>query len=327
MNIDPILTNDWHPVAAVRDLPEKTITPVRLLGEELLLWQSGDRIMAWQDICPHRGARLSQGKVCGDTLVCPYHGLAYNPEGQCVLIPAYSTPKPPPNMRVKAYACVERYGLVWVNLGEPETALSSDKIPPFLEWEDANFRKFLCGPFRYQSSGLRAMENFIDVSHFPFVHDGFLGDANHTEVSNYEVTTDAEGISLNNLKVWQPDPDGTGVGGEVTYNYRIWRPLTASFAKAAQGGKLGLFFTITPLEEEMCLGWMWIAMNYGQDIPEEDLRQFQETVVQQDIPIVESQRPKRLPLDLAAEVHLACDQSAIAYRKWLKRLGVTYGTV
>ena len=46
----------------------------------------------------------------------------------------------------------------------------------------------------------------------------------------------------------------------------------------------------------------------------------------QDVPIVESQRPELLPLDLQAELHLGSDRTAIAYRKWLRELGLTFGT-
>jgi phenylpropionate dioxygenase-like ring-hydroxylating dioxygenase large terminal subunit len=67
-------------------------------------------------------------------------------------------------------------------------------------------------------------------------------------------------------------------------------------------------------------------MNYGHDVPEEELRAFQDEIVSQDVPIVESQRPELLPLDLQAELHLRSDRTAIAYRKWLKELGLTFGT-
>jgi phenylpropionate dioxygenase-like ring-hydroxylating dioxygenase large terminal subunit len=57
------------------------------------------------------------------------------------------------------------------------------------------------------------------------------------------------------------------------------------------------------------------------------VRLFQDEIIKQDIPIVESQRPELLPLDLAVELHLRSDRTAIAYRKWLKELGLTFGTV
>ena len=52
----------------------------------------------------------------------------------------------------------------------------------------------------------------------------------------------------------------------------------------------------------------------------------QDKIVGQDRPIVESQRPELLPLDLQAELHLRSDRTAIAYRKWLTDLGLTFGT-
>lgn len=317
------LFDDWHVIGVDRDFSIGTVKAIRLLGRDLVAWRSPDgQLRVWDDRCGHRGAKLSLGYIEGETLICPYHGLAYDTTGQCVHIPANPKLSPPTRMRTAAYATQERYGLWWVCLGNPETV----PIPPFPEWDDSSYRKFLCGSYRYQSSGLRAIENFIDVSHFPFVHNGFLGDSHHTTIADYQVSTDEMGLELRNVRVWQPDPDGTGNGGEVIYNYRVWRPLIASFVKQAPSGHLAIFLAVTPIEEESCLGWMWIAMNYGMEQPESDLRQFQDTVVRQDIPIVESQSPRRLPLDPHAEVHLPCDRASIAYRQWLKHLGVRFGT-
>ena len=71
---------------------------------------------------------------------------------------------------------------------------------------------------------------------------------------------------------------------------------------------------------------MIIGMNYGHDVPLEQLQEFQDRIVAQDKPIVESQRPELLPLDLAEELHLRSDRTAIAYRKWLRELGLRFGT-
>ncbi|MEH1917811.1 MAG: hypothetical protein V7K80_08790 [Nostoc sp.] len=54
---------------------------------------------------------------------------------------------------------------------------------------------------------------------------------------------------------------------------------------------------------------------------------FKYLVASQDIAIVESQQPRRLPWDLQAEVHLPSDRYSIAYRQWLKKQGVTFGTI
>jgi phenylpropionate dioxygenase-like ring-hydroxylating dioxygenase large terminal subunit len=63
------------------------------------------------------------------------------------------------------------------------------------------------------------------------------------------------------------------------------------------------------------------------ETPAEELRAFEDLIVAQDLPVVEAQRPERLPLDLQAELHHRSDALAIAYRKHLKELGMTFGTV
>jgi phenylpropionate dioxygenase-like ring-hydroxylating dioxygenase large terminal subunit len=321
MTTDKILLNEWHPVMRLEDIQKGTLKPSRLLGEDLVLWRHNEQILAWQDLCPHRGARLSLGWVEDGTLVCPYHGLAYNIEGQGVHIPAHPDLQPPRRACVRTYQTQEHYGLVWVSLGNP-----TQDIPSFPEWDEPSYRPVFCGPYRFNTSGFRAIENFLDVAHFPFVHGDLLGSRTRPVIDDYEVELEADGITLRDVRVWQPNPDGTGQGGSVTYNYRILRPLTAYFSKNTDGRCLTIFFTVTPVEEEECIGWMWMAMNHSFDIPEAEQRAFQDRVVAQDIPIVESQRPKRLPLDLQAEFHLPCDRASITYRKWLKQLGITFGT-
>jgi len=318
---DPVLINDWHPVVSLEELEAKNLLGVRLLGEDIVVWRVNDQPLAWQDLCIHRGTRLSMGQVEGETLQCPYHGWVYNAEGQCIRIPTHPDQVPPTKARVKTYLAREKYGLVWVSPGEPE-----HDIPWFPEWDDVSYRKILCGPYRFRAAGTRAIENFLDVAHFPFVHEGFLGDPQHPEIGDYEASIGPEGVMAEGISVWQPNPDGTAQGARVTYTYRVFRPLTAYFIKTSAGPSFAAYFTISPTEELSCQGWMWLAMNYGHDVPAEEIRAFESEVTAQDVPIVESQRPELLPLDLQAELHLRSDRTAIAYRQWLKRLGLTFGT-
>jgi len=318
---DPVLLNDWHVVARSDELVEGQILPARLLEEDIAAWRLNGQVLAWQDLCLHRGTRLSMGKVENDMLVCPYHGWSYNGEGQCVRIPAHPDQPPPAKAKVQSYQIQEKYGLVWVSLGNPDR-----DIPTFPEWEDDTYRKILCGPYEFLAAGPRAIENFLDVAHFPFVHEGLLGDQKYPEIDDYEVEVGPEGVVANNIRIWQPDPDGTGQGATVTYTYRAFRPLIAYFIKTSEGPSFSIYFMVTPVEELLSIGWMWMAMNYAHDMPEEELRAFEDKVVAQDVPIVESQRPELLPLDLQAELHLRSDRTAIAYRKWLNELGLTFGT-
>ena len=317
---DPVLLNDWHVVAYAPDLKEGKPMCVRLLEEELVLWRVGERIHAWRDLCLHRGTRLSLGKVENDCLICPYHGWTYNEEGQCIRFPAHPNQKPPATARAKVYQAREQYDWVWVTLGNP-----SQDIPPFPQWDDPAFHKIHFGPYDFQASGPRAVENFLDVTHFPFVHQGLLGDPAYPEVNDYEVETTPDGVTANDISVWQPDPDGSGEGARVTYTYKVVRPLTAYFVKSSAGPRFAMYFTITPVTERHSIAWTYVARDYG-DMSDEQTRQFEDMITLQDIPIVESQRPELLPLDLQAELHLRSDRTAIAYRKWLKELGLTFGT-
>ncbi|HLZ61868.1 MAG TPA: aromatic ring-hydroxylating dioxygenase subunit alpha [Ktedonosporobacter sp.] len=317
---DSVLLNDWHVVAYAPDLQEGKPMGVRLLEEDIVLWRVDKKVLAWRDLCIHRGTKLSLGKIENDTLICPYHGWTYNQDGQCVRFPAHPSQTPPARARTKVYQVRERYNWIWVSLGEP-----NQDIPTFPYWEDSSFHKVHCGPYTFKASAPRAVENFLDVTHFPFVHQGFLGDPDHPEVNDYEVEMSDEGVTAKDISVWQPDPDGSGQGARVTYTYRVVRPFSAYFVKSSAGPRFAMYFTVTPVAHDKSIAWTYVAMDYG-DRPDEEIRQFEDMITLQDVPIVESQRPELLPLDLQAELHLRSDRTAVAYRKWLRSLGLTFGT-
>lgn len=321
MIADPVLLHEWLPISSVRALESQNPIAVRLLGEDLVVWKSGDEVLVWQDLCVHRGTRLSLGRVRANTLQCPYHGWTYNVSGKCIHMPAHPEQTPPEKAQVRTFQSRIAYDVVWVTLGEP----ASD-VPAFPEWHDPTYRKVFCGPYPVQASAPRIVENFLDVAHFPFVHEGILGDAAHPEIDDYEAEITAQGVVARNVRIYQPDPYGTGKGDTVTYTYRSTRPLSAYFVK--ESGNLGfsILLFITPHDKTESTAYMWMAMNYGFEIPEPELVAYQNKIFSQDAPILRSQRPELLPLDLQAELHLKSDRTAIAYRKWLQVMGLTFGT-
>ena len=317
---DPVMIDDWHPVASASSLSENRPLRVTLLGEDLVIWQADGQILAWQDRCVHRGARLSLGQVDGATLICPYHGWTYNAAGRCVHIPAQPDLDPPQRAQVKTYQVQLSYDLVWVCLGEPRQA-----VPPFPEWDDNAFRKLLCGPYPVQTSGPRIVENFLDVAHFPFVHDAILGVRRHSEIADYDATVGPQGVEATGVRVYQPDPYGTGQGDDVAYTYRAYRPFTAYLYKASAGPRFSILLTITPHAPTQSTAWMWMAMDYGHDIPAAELIAWQDSIFAQDQPVLESQQPALLPLDPRAELSMRADRTAVTYRRWLKQLGLRFG--
>ncbi|MEN9259915.1 MAG: aromatic ring-hydroxylating dioxygenase subunit alpha [Thermostichus sp. HHBFW_bins_43] len=321
--LDPLIRGDWHAVVRLQDL-ETHPQPfsVRLLEEDLVIWKAQGEWRCWQDRCVHRGTALSLGTVKDSTLICPYHGWVFDAEGRCIHIPAHPEQTPPKRACIPTYAVQERYGLLWVCLSKPQ-----QPIPPFPEWGDPNFRPLSSRGYRIRACGTRAIENFLDVSHFPFVHKAILGDPAHPVIPDYRVQITPDGVLAENVRVYQPDPYGTGVGDTVSYTYRALRPLTAYLRKDSTERCVAILLTVTPHSEQESTLWMLMAMNYGFEIPAQELLDWQEAIVLQDIPIVESQRPYLLPLDPHTELHLASDQSAILYRRWLKDMGLQFGVL
>ena len=318
---DPVLLNDWHVVARASEVKPGEVLPVRLLGRDLVLWRNEDGFHVWFDLCIHRGAKLSRGKVQDECLVCPYHGWRYNSKGTCTLIPAHPDQTPASRANAQTYPAQEKYGLVWVCLGTP-----ANEIAPFPEWDDASFRKAPAGPYDIKAHGPRVLENFLDVGHFAFVHTGLLGDPGRPEIQDYEVEWTSDGIVSRDIPVWQPDPDGTGQPAVVFYTYQVHRPLTASFYKDKDGNRFSMLYAVTPVDDCVSRSWGVLAINYAPEMTTESMTEFQDMITYQDLPVVESQRPELLPLDLQAELHLRSDRTAIAYRQWLRKLGLKQGT-
>ena len=321
---DKVLWDAWYIVATVRECQPGIIKQISLLQKNLVLWR-GDTpessIKVWEDRCPHRGTHLSLGKISQDRLICPYHGWNYDRDGKCVRVPSLPAHLSPPNACVKTYPCQERWGYIWVCLGNP-----SQEIPAFPEWDDPDYRKIYYEPYRFHSSAFRVMENGFDMSHFYFVHSGSLGDPDDAVMEDYDVEVDRDVITIDNFRCWQQNPGGTGVPGEITYLQKIYPPLTIyTLKKFHDSRRFSWFLNVQPIDEEDCLMWLCLAMNYGHETPEKELVEFQDRLYDEDVFIVESQRPKSLPLGVSSEVHTRCDRVSTIYRRWLKEMGVTFG--
>jgi phenylpropionate dioxygenase-like ring-hydroxylating dioxygenase large terminal subunit len=101
-------------------------------------------------------------------------------------------------------------------------------------------------------------------------------------------------------------------------------------AQAHRGGDndtFCTFFTAQPVDEVNCVIRLGVAINFGPELTEADILRRQDKVFEQDRMIVESQRPEKIPVDLREELHVRSDKLAVAYRRWLHELGVTYGTI
>jgi vanillate O-demethylase monooxygenase subunit len=164
--------NHWYVAAWCSELVDKPIGR-RLLGEPVVLFRQGDgAAAALVDRCPHRLVPLSLGSCIDGHLRCGYHGLEFDGRGRCVRIPAQSVI--PPNAHTRHFPVVERYGLVWIWMGEP--ALADPHVLPHIERHGEHGWDLLEGGYQYHRSNYRnIIENLMDPAHTTFVHRNTIG--------------------------------------------------------------------------------------------------------------------------------------------------------
>ena len=219
------------------------------------------------------------------------------------------------------------YGYIWTSFGNPPAALF-----PIPEYAEPDRKNMSCGSIGIHVSAPRAVENFLDMGHFPYVHTDILGAEPHTEVKEYdvEVSEERDEVLATKCKFFQPRAALSATEGmDVEYVYRVPHPFCSVLYKSSPEAPerrdvIAIF--LQPMTEESCRAHLLQSM-IDSTSTVTDLRRFQQTIFGQDKPILENQYPKRLPLDPRAETPIRADKSAIAYRRWLSQKGITYGTI
>jgi 5,5'-dehydrodivanillate O-demethylase oxygenase subunit len=167
-----LLRRYWQPFAAVAELDDNPIKPIRLMGEELVLYRDQGGSYGLVDRhCPHRRADMSYGWVeeCG--IRCNYHGWKFDESGACVDQPFEEIAHPDARFKdrvhIKAYPVEAKAGLLWTYMGPAETK------PLLPDWE-AFSRKNAFVQIVISDvpcNWLQCQENSIDPVHFEWLHD------------------------------------------------------------------------------------------------------------------------------------------------------------
>jgi 5,5'-dehydrodivanillate O-demethylase len=165
-----LLRRYWHPIAGVSEFDARKTKPVRLMGEDLVLYKdlSGGYGLVDRQ-CAHRRADLSYGYVEAQGIRCHYHGWQFNASGQCVEQPFEEQVDPQARQKckisIKAYQVRPLAGLLWAYMGP----LPAPELP---DWEPFHWpHGFVQAVFSdIPCNWLQTQENSIDPVHFEWMH-------------------------------------------------------------------------------------------------------------------------------------------------------------
>lgn len=167
-----VLENRWY-LAAWNDELGPGSHLVRTIAEKalLLLRDEHGGVAALSNLCPHRFAPLSRGKIEPGRLTCGYHGIAFDYQGRCVANPHGPVVSA---LTVQSFPVAVRYKGIWVWLGEAEKADPAlivdlsivEKLPPIAH----NF-----GYELIEANHQLCTDNILDLSHADFLHPDSLG--------------------------------------------------------------------------------------------------------------------------------------------------------
>lgn len=165
-----VLRRHWHPIAGIDDLEKNPIKPVRLMGEDLVLFKDQSGAYGLVDRhCAHRRADLSYGYVEPDGIRCNYHGWKFNTAGRCIAQPYEEVADPQARQKckiqLKAYKVQPKAGMLWAYMG-PAPA------PELPDWEAFSWANgFVQVVFSdIPCNWLQTQENSIDPVHFEWMH-------------------------------------------------------------------------------------------------------------------------------------------------------------
>jgi phenylpropionate dioxygenase-like ring-hydroxylating dioxygenase large terminal subunit len=171
----PWIRNCWYVIAWGHEVPPADSPELFrrvVLGEPVLVYRTAaGEIVALEDRCCHRHAPLSAGRREGDCVRCGYHGLKFDPSGQCVEAPGI--PIVPAKARVKRYPTVLKNNWVFVWMGDPSQA-DADLLPDNFSCEHPDWQH-KPGYLHYDTPYLLICDNLLDFSHLSYVHEKTLG--------------------------------------------------------------------------------------------------------------------------------------------------------
>jgi phenylpropionate dioxygenase-like ring-hydroxylating dioxygenase large terminal subunit len=333
-DLDRLLALFWHPVCTLGELAAAAPRPlaVSLLGRRLAIADVGavgaPQPIALVDRCAHRSTRLSVGWVepgdgngCRGTVRCAYHGWQYAADGRCVDIPALNAGPVPARAKVDAFEARVEYGLVWVRI-DGSAATEPPAHPAFT---DPLMHCVEGTPYTWPTSAPRRVENFVDLSHFAWVHDGTLGRRDEPVPPVPEVRREDGELRF------AYDPPDMAADPEALFGhsrYRMPMPCTVDIEFfLPSGARRRLWMTASPVDARTSRTFWTVARDDDLDGDDGSYLAFQQVVLDEDEPVVCNQDPPEMRLDPSFEVSVRTDKVSIEYRRYLRDLASELLTV
>jgi phenylpropionate dioxygenase-like ring-hydroxylating dioxygenase large terminal subunit len=169
------LKNIWYMAAWDDEVPPGRLFDRVLLEKHILFFRdTRGAVQAIGDRCPHRFAPLHMGIHCGDSVQCKYHGLEFGRDGRCVRNP-HGNGVTPKAASVPAYPTMERYGVIWIWLGDP--SLADAATVPVFPLLDPDIYAVGHGYLKAKANYQLEADNILDLSHIEFMHPLFATEA------------------------------------------------------------------------------------------------------------------------------------------------------
>ncbi len=320
----PALDHHWYPVALAGDVAPGPVGH-QVLGRRYVLWRSPDgSLTAAPDRCPHREAPLSAGRMVDGCVECPYHGWRFGPGGRCERVPSSPPGTPvPPKAHLDTVEVTERYGLVWLCPGRPR-----GPMPEIPQEADSRFRR-LNSPFQqWAVSATRITDNFMDFSHFPFVHTATFGLAQETVVPPLEMIDLPDGYrgyayEVNANNTTDAGQVVTGQDAEVLHRRMTTGYVLPFSVRSTIAYETGLEHVLllltTPVDDVNSLFNFVVWRNDDFSVPAEEIMKFDLAIGAEDKAMLEKLEGV-LPMDLTATVSVQSDRPSVEWRRRLATL-------
>ena len=163
--------NCWYVAAHAHEVTEELFARM-FLNQAVIVWRGADgNVAALEDRCPHRLVPLSTGKTINGQVECGYHGLRFDTEGSCAVVPGQE--QAPKSVQVRKFPVAERHALIWIWMGAAE--LADEDLIPDLHWMDAPGWKATLGYLHFKADYRLVNDNLLDLSHETYIHKHTIG--------------------------------------------------------------------------------------------------------------------------------------------------------